>query len=208
MLNICFDCDDVLNSLMQNYLDWMYMTDEYKGPKISYEQIVQNPPHDILGISELKYRQTLHKFRFMMYHTLQPNQEILNWFYQYGEKAHFSVLTSAFRDCIPITTKWIFENFSQWVRTFAFVPSKVSNDDINIIYDNNKADWLVRNHVDIFIDDSLKNIFQVKARSDNKIDCYLVKQPWNDGMEIGNVLKELNKWIDWNEKDQKVKGKS
>ena len=169
----------------------MYMTDEYKGPKIQYEQIVQNPPHDILGISKEKYLQTLDKFRTMMYFTLKPNQEILNWFEKNGSKAHFSVLTATPSSCVTFSSRWIFDNFGKWIRTFAYIPSK--REGVNdLVFDSTKADWLVRNHVNIFIDDSPKNIIEVQVRSDNKINCYLVKQPWsNEGMPISDILKEI-----------------
>lgn len=192
MLHIVFDIDDVLNNLMVWYVEWLYLADEYKGSKIEYKDIIKNPPHDIFGFSKEKYLQTLDKFRIMMFHTLKPNPIVLDWLKDNGSKAYFSVLTATPSCCAYISANWIMEYFKNYIRTFAFIPSKRENAK-DIIYDKTKADWLRRNRADIFIDDSEQNVNEAEAKG---IKSYLVKQPWNSGENLETILGDVSKRIE------------
>jgi hypothetical protein len=191
MLHICFDIDDTLNNLMEEYLKWFNKIYSSNTP-ISYNEIIDNPPHEILRISEKHYRQTLYQFRMINYKYLIPDPNVLKWFKKHGHRAHFSVLTSAFKDCIPVVANWVFLHFGEWIRTFAFVPSAIDENDIHNVYDIDKAGWLHRNNVDIYIDDNPITCWKVSLCN---IKSHCVKQPWSSLSEIGinNILKSIGK---------------
>ena len=81
MLTIAWDIDDVLNSLM---LEWLkYFTTETEAT-VLYQELLKNPPHKILGITKQDYLASLDNYRGQFYQNLQPRQEILNWFEEFG----------------------------------------------------------------------------------------------------------------------------
>lgn len=188
MLHICFDIDDVLNSLMEK---WLITYNHRNLKKFKYEQIIENPPYEILGISKQEYLTFLDEYRLYSYLFLEPNKEILNWFKENENKAHFSVLTATPSSCSHISANWVMTYFKDYIRTFAFIPSGRENIK-DIVYDKSKADWLIRNNADIFIDDNEKNINEAKEKG---IKSYLVKQPWNSGENITTILDKLTEDI-------------
>jgi uncharacterized HAD superfamily protein len=189
MLNIVWDIDDVLNSLMFEWLVWCNLDIS----NISYEDITDNLPYKSLNISREKYLSSLDEFRFEAYSELKPNEEILKWFEKNGHKANHIVLTATPLATAQISAQWVMKHFKQWIRQFVFIPSKRDGAK-EIIYHKNKAQWLSWfGKCDIFIDDSEKNINEVKStRGCEYIKTFLVKQPWNNGTEIKQILK----WVD------------
>lgn len=175
MKTVVWDVDDVLNDLMQNWLEWF-------GRKvkkdISYSQIKENPPHRILGICVKKYLQSLDEFRLSKhYQQMQPVKEVFDWFEEYGDKFRHIALTATPVYTASITAQWVLKHFSKWIRTFHFVPSK-RNNVIVPAYEREKSDFLKWfNKVDIFIDDNPEN---VRKAEDIGIKAILWKRPWNN----------------------------
>jgi hypothetical protein len=188
MLHIVFDVDDVLNNLMYS---WLQNFNKSKKTNIKYKELIYNPPYEIIGIDKLIYLNSLDYFRYYYYEDLTPNQKILDWFKENEHKAYFSVLTSTPGAYASIVSNWVFKYFSQWIRTFAFIPS--DREGIKLpMYDKLKADWLYRNHADIFIDDSYINCLDAVYLG---VQSFCLKQPWNGGDNIDIILEKLNREI-------------
>ncbi|QER42857.1 hypothetical protein F1847_08930 [Thermodesulfobacterium sp. TA1] len=183
---IAWDVDDVLNNLMESWFEWYKMG---KNLNLKYQNLKENPPYKILGISLDEYLISLDEFRLSnFYQEMQPREEVLKWFKTYGEKFRHIAITSTPISTASTTSQWVFKHFGKWIRTFHFVPS--SRKDITApIYDQNKADflkWLGK--VDIFIDDNEENINQAKALG---IFTILFPAPWNSSKNTEKETLEL-----------------
>jgi hypothetical protein len=186
-LLVVFDIDDVLNNLMYDWLLYFNINNN----SFKYDDIIENPPYKILKISKKKYLESLDNFREEKYLSLRPNRDILEWFEKYGDNFHFAALTSTPRKFASISAFWAMKYFGNWVRSFNFIPSK-RDGTLDIVYDELKADWLYRNHADIFIDDSFENC---KNAVELGIESYVLKQPWNNGFELEDILERLSEKV-------------
>ncbi|MFA6280895.1 MAG: hypothetical protein WCY05_00125 [Candidatus Omnitrophota bacterium] len=175
MLTIAWDVDDVLNGLMRSWLELEWLP---KHPEclVKYENITENPPCRILGISEREYLKSLDAFRISdKAGLMKPDDDILNWFQKYGRHARHLAITGRPVSSIPQVSGWVFKYFGNWVRTFSFVPDRV--EEGIIAYDANKSEYLKwLGKVDIFVDD---NFLNVKAVDSLGIKGILIPQPWN-----------------------------
>lgn len=188
MKTICWDCDDVLNHLMEEWLtDYKIST----GIIIDYSNIIENPPYNILDISKKDYLNSLDKFRQTKFDALMPNICIYDWFKKNGYKYNHIVLTSTPLHCAYISVEWIIYHFGEWIRSFNFIPSYRKGDKENN-YFKTKQEFILNNYVDIFIDDNPKNH---EGLEELDIKCFMPKQPWNEGQEIVNILDELEMYI-------------
>lgn len=175
MKTIVWDVDDVLNDLMQRWLEWFV---KKVKKDISYSQLTENPPHKILGISLNEYLQSLDEFRLSKhYQSMKPVNTVLEWFESHGYKFRHIALTATPVSTAPTTAQWVFKNFGTWIRTFHFVPSK--RQDVNVPeYDRDKSDffrWLGK--IDLFTDDNPENVRKAEQKG---IKTILWKRPWNN----------------------------
>ena len=111
MKTIAWDIDDVLNDLMRCWFEqsWLVTNPEYK---LEYEDLKQNPPHDILGISLKEYLISLDNFRVSeSARKMQPVKEILDWFIKYGSSYRHIALTARSLETIPVLSNWVFRYF-------------------------------------------------------------------------------------------------
>jgi hypothetical protein len=198
MYTIIWDIDDTLNNLMYWWFIW-FKKHNTVCRLDKYEEIVENPPYKIMGIPKERYLISIDTYRKESFYVLKPNEDIFTWFEQFGESAEHIALTSTPLDCASISAEWLFRNFGQWFRTFHIIPSD-RRMQYHYQYYKNKADLIQRLNKEniIFIDDSEHNIKDVKKLKLN-IETYLVKQPWNDGMSIDKILKEITKRIERDE---------
>lgn len=187
MKTICWDIDDVLNNLME---EWLLSYNLNWGKLIKYEDLKKNPPHEILNVPKEKYLKSLDAFRFFHYLELKPNQKVLEWFYQYGENYNHIALTSTPLNSAHLSAHWLTYHFGKWIRQFVFIPSKREGEYCYPYFDT-KGEWLDWfNKVDYSIDDNTENIVQAK-KYNLKLNCFCVKQPWNNGDSIVDILKYL-----------------
>lgn len=192
MKTIVWDVDDVLNDLMRC---WLEDYKKAKGPrsiKIKYEDIVQNPPHEILGITQNEYLISLDIFRNSSKAVkLAPNMHILRWLKKDGAKFRHIALTSRPRNTVSSLAAWLFQHFGDWIRTFSFIPSFREGEQVPV-YDNSKTDflrWLGK--VDFFVDDSTENVISAEMAG---IKSFLFPQPWNKSqLPIEKILGEISK---------------
>jgi 5'(3')-deoxyribonucleotidase len=178
---IIWDIDDVLNNLMEEWLQTEWMKNNPKSD-IKYTDIKSNPPHSILGITKDDYLVSLDKFRLESFHKLKPNPLIMEWFKENGSQYRHVALTSVPLSSADISAKWLFNNFGTWFRSFNVIPSPRATDPFNY-YDKSKTEFLYwLNKGDYFIDDNQQNMEGVSS----KIKTYLFPQPWNSSSQNFN----------------------
>ncbi|TRU52063.1 MAG: hypothetical protein EWV49_01215 [Microcystis aeruginosa Ma_QC_Ch_20071001_S25] len=197
MPTIVWDVDDVLNSLMRSWFEECWLT-LHPECLLRYEDILENPPHRLLGVSLGEYLASLDSFRLSAgFQQLTPVGEILDWFDEFGGSFRHIALTATPMVAAPISAAWVMRHFGQWIRCFGFVPSKRAGE-YNYQYDNNKGEFLAWwNKADILIDDNMVNLEAAKAVG---IQTLLMPQPWNnskltitDSLELlANLAKGAN----------------
>ena len=188
MQTIVWDVDDVLNNLMEAWLEEAWKR-AHPRCRVSFSEIRANPPHRVLGIAEAEYLTSLDEFRqSAAARRLQPNRAILDWFQVYGDCFRHVALTARPLGCTPHAADWLFRHFGRYIRCFGVVPSRP--DSQAPLYDRHKGDFLAWLGVaDFFVDDSPGNIRSVAALG---IETVLYPQPWNRSTQtVDEVLNAL-----------------
>lgn len=190
MKTIVWDVDDVLNGLMYS---WFQEHRDLYNPSstLKYQDLTQNPPHEILGITINEYLSSLDNFRNSEKgRNLKPSQQILDWFKRDGAKFRHIILTARSKQTVPGLAEWVFHYFGDWIRTLSFIPANRQGEKLPI-YDKCKADflkWLGK--ADYFIDDSAEN---VKAAEEIGSTSFLFPQPWNNGqLTVEQILEKIS----------------
>ncbi len=190
MITIAWDVDDVLNDLMRLWFvrEWLPYN---RDSSLTCEDIVENPPHQLLGLSEVEYLSSLDNFRLSkVAQQMQPVPEVFSWFKEYGGRFRHIALTARSLQTVPTASSWVFQYFGCWIRSFHFIPAKRKGQSIPE-YDQTKGDFLRWfGKVDILIDDSDLNINLAKAEG---IKGILMPRPWNGERKVPicEILKEL-----------------
>lgn len=154
--------------------------------KLNYNELVENPPHNILGIDLQEYQNSIDAFRHSkLFEDMPPNTEVLEWFRKYGQQFRHIALSAVSRNSVTASASWLLTHFGDWIRTFTFIPSQRSGENLPL-YDLTKADyikWL--NKADVLIEDNKNNIAGLEQLN---IRRFIVARPWNSS-KIG--VKEL-----------------
>ncbi|MEW6087954.1 MAG: hypothetical protein AB1498_06570 [bacterium] len=189
MKTIVWDVDDVLNDLMRCWFEQSWLL-AHPECKLKYENLKENPPHKILGVSLKEYLASLDKFRISAKaRKMRPVREVLDWFIKNGGSYRHMILTSRPLRTIPDLSNWVFYFFGPWIRGFYFVPSEREGENI-VKYDRDKYDYLKWfGKADIFIDDSPDNIQSAEKLG---IKVILMPRPWNKSrLTINKTLSLL-----------------
>jgi len=193
MKTLAWDVDDVLNSLMRAWFDDLRINSQ-REINVVYDQLLENPPHELLGMTLNEYLDSLDAFRLSgRYAQLEPNREILNWFNAHGHCCRHLALSAVPLAAAPVSSAWVLKHFGKWIRTFAFVPSKRVGEKI-LEYDRSKADFIGwHGKIDILLDDNPEHIEQAAQIG---IRGMLITQPWNAGkMDLSEALTSLTKAV-------------
>ncbi len=194
MKTIAWDVDDVLNDLMRRWLNDKWLK-EHQRCKKTYEDLIENPPHKILGASKGAYLKSLDEYRLSgMYRRMSPVAEVAVWFDKYGKDYRHIALTAVPLAAAHVSAEWVFEHFGRWIRTFHFVPSKRKGADTPE-FDENKADflrWIEK--VDLLVDDSLDNINKAGGAG---VKTLVIPRPWNgEKTSLKDSLRQIRN-INW-----------
>lgn len=188
MLTIVWDVDDVLNDLMYQ---WFTSGWRVERPEcmVEYSDLVENPPHVILGVEKQTYLASLDVFRCSSQGiNLTPNPQVLEWFREHGARFRHIALTARPLETAPDVAHWVMKHFGTWIRCFGIVPSR----DIAGVpkYDTGKGDflrWIGAG--DVLVDDTVENLNQAKAAG---LQTIAFPQPWNRSTEtVASVLNQL-----------------
>ena len=193
MRTIAWDVDDVLNDLMRSWLEQRWLP-SHPNCSLRYEDIVENPPHRLFGVSLDEYLTSLDAFRLSgAAGRLPPVAAVLAWFHQYGEHFRHIALTATPLCSVPVSAGWVTRHFGPWIRSFNFVPSKREGECIPM-YDRTKSDYLRWwGKVDILVDDSAVNVEAARALG---IRAILMPRPWNQSrLTIAETLEYLTRLV-------------
>ena len=192
MKTIAWDVDDVLNDLMRTWFERCWLPSHPDCP-ISHNQISENPPHALLGVSKSEYLASLDDFRLSeIAREMVPVPEVLAWFHQHGEHFRHIALTATPLCAAPASAAWVMRHFGRWIRSFHMVPSPRQGEQIPV-YDESKEDFLRWwGRVDILVDDNPLNVASAQALG---IQAILIPRPWNQSQltlaEALDVLTSL-----------------
>lgn len=189
---VAWDVDDVLNDLTRCWIREKWLP-EHSSCCLRYEDLRQNPPHDIIGVSRTEYLSSLDEYRATSYRDLVPDTEALLWFRTYGNFFRHIVITSVPLQAAHLSAEWVYRHFGQWIRGFFIAPSLRTEQPVQG-YPLKKQDifktWI---QPDIFIDDSPENVGQAQAC---KIVSLLRRRPWaGQGLEWGEITQSLEKFL-------------
>jgi len=190
MKTIIWDVDDVLNDLMYSWFKECRRIYIHNS-RLNYHGLIQNPPHEILGITLDEYKLSLDNHRNSEKgRNLKPNQQIINWLRKNGAKFRHIALTARPKQTIPFLAEWVFRHFGDWIRTLSFIPSYRKDEKLPV-YDKTKTDFIIwLGKADYFIDDSVENI---KTAEEIGITSFLFPQPWNNGkLTVKQILEKIS----------------
>ena len=184
MLTIVWDVDDVLNDLMQQWFEHGWKA-EHPECALKFDDLLQNPPHDVLGIDRCEYLTSMDRFRNTDRGLeLSPNPEILGWFVAHGQQFRHIALTARPLQTAPHVASWVMRHFGSWIRCFGVVPSRPEQGVP--IYDRSKIDFLKwLGCGDILVDDADENIRDAKSLS---LTTFQIAQPWNKSTLTASAL--------------------
>jgi hypothetical protein len=174
VLTFVWDIDDVLNDLMRSWFteEWLPGHPECR---LAYSDLLENPPHRVLGISKTGYLASLDAFRLSeKARAMAPNGGILDWFRCHGARHRHMALTARPLDSVPYLSEWLFHHFENGVPR----------------YDTNKEDFLRWfGKADVLIDDSRENIAAARGLGIRNV---LYPQPWNGNRStVEETLRQL-----------------
>lgn len=189
MLTLVWDVDDILNDLMYQWFSFGWML-EHPDCGVTYEGLVCNPPHAVLGVERAAYLESMDRFRQTERAcNMVPNPEVLAWFREHGHRFRHLALTARPLETAPDVADWVMRHFGAWIRCFGVVPSRP--DSHVPVYDQTKGEFLVwLGCGDVLIDDSTENLRQASALG---LRIFQPAQPWNDSqLTITAVLDQLS----------------
>jgi hypothetical protein len=162
---------------------------------VRYEELRENPPHAILGISSTAYLSSLDEFRLSAGYAEQaPNRDILVWLQNHGEHSRHIALTATALHTAPASAAWVLRHFGRWIREFAIIPAGRSGEDLPI-YDIDKGSWLARLGASaVLVDDSPQNLAAAAAVGATPLRW---PRPWNGGgTGVAETLHKLTEIVD------------
>jgi hypothetical protein len=186
---IVWDLDDVLNPLMEAWLEQGWKV-ERPDCTTAYGELVVNPPAEVLGCTLGDYLESLDRFRSSgAAAAMAPNAQVLEWFHERGSAFEHHILTARPVGTVAPASAWAFTHLGRWIRHFHFVPSARDGEKLPG-YAKTKDEVLARiGPVDFFVDDSAANVSQARALG---IRSYIFPQPWNaSDLTVDGILAEL-----------------
>ena len=185
MLTIAWDVDDVLNDLMASWFE-VFCQFEKPSCELGYSELVQNPPHKVLGISLDAYLKSLDRFcdgggdgR------LRVNTAIQEWMRTEGRRCRHIGVTAR-HSGISSLRAWVAQHFGLQVYTpLASRTAWLS-----------KGIFLQREYPErdvILVDDSTE---MVKDAWGCGINAVLYPQPWNESEQsVSDLLEFLGRKV-------------
>lgn len=188
-MTIVWDVDDVLNDLMRAWFTQTWLP-SHPGCALKYDDITENPPDRVLGISRSEYLESLDSFRASdAARRMPPNREIAQWLSRQGRRCRHIALTARPVENVPHAAEWVFRHFGAYVRAFGVVPSR--SQPGSPVYDRTKDEFLTWfGGASVLVDDSAENISAARAAG---FEGILYPRPWNGNTgTVAGLLDRLN----------------
>lgn len=175
---IIWDVDDVLNDFTSKWLDTYY-------PENEYNNLISNPPHELLRISLSQYYKQIDEFRLKCDNFLLPNFYVMNWFEKHGKLFNHIICTARPQKSLTNIIAWINKFSLGYFDIFISAPSPRMS-----MTTRNKSDILNNLNVEgYFIDDSPENFININIEN---LTCLTFPQPWNNQrLSIQELLEKL-----------------
>ena len=190
---LIWDIDDVLNTLMQQYVACGLPEN---AKKLSYDELTENPPHRLLGISKEDYLFSLDRVRAGRFYDLPPRPEVMAFFDECGHLFDHIVLSAVPVRFMEKSSAWVLHYFGEWIQSCLFIPSHRPDRNVKSQLFASKAEavkffgsWAV------LIDDSVKNVEETLFSGGRAV---YFPAPWNRERNTSidmflKSLKELEK---------------
>lgn len=190
---IVWDIDDVLNDLTKEWFT-SFSLDINITCSLKFEDLKENPPHNLLGITEEFYIKSLDKFRKEQGHKLKPLMETLSWFERKGDRYFHIALTATPFFYVPLSAEWLFNNYGKWFNSFNFVPSKREGDGYRYRFSTKLSLIKLFRNIDAFIDDNESNIEDVSTIG---VKTFLFPRPWNKSQysSVNEFFEDLDRFL-------------
>lgn len=174
MLTIVWDVDDVLNDLMREWFEGAGRSLATRAG-VRFDDLTENPPHDVLGISNEQYLASLDRFREQRYGRVTPLAESRSWFAAHGREARHIALTAVPAQAAHLSAEWVVRHYGAWIHTFAFAPSRgTPPGGLDPTTKAEYLQWIAKG--DLYIDDNEQN---VDAAESLGLRGVLMPRPWN-----------------------------
>ena len=177
---LIWDIDDVLNTLMQQYV--AYGLPE-NAKKLSYKELTENPPHDLLGISKEDYLFSLDRVRAGGFYNLPPRSEIMAFFAECGHLFDHIVLSAVPLRFMEKSSAWVLHYFGEWIQNCLFIPSVRPDCCVKsqIFFSKAQAVEFFGQRA-VLIDDSVKNVEETLVSGGRAV---YFPAPWNREKNTG-----------------------
>lgn len=192
MKTIVWDVDDVLNDLMRAWFKESWRP-AHETCRITYDDLLANPPHELLGITLTEYQLSLDAFRRDRLESLPPISDAIDWFQRHGHKACHAALTAVPLWAAPLSAAWVMRHFGGWMRSFNVVPSRRAGDEPASHAATKKEflEWWGK--ADVLVEDSPANLAGAEELG---IQTVLVPRPWNGKRRsLQESLDELTAFV-------------
>lgn len=177
---LIWDIDDVLNTLMQQYV--AYGLPE-NAKKLSYKELTENPPHDLLGISKEDYLFSLDRVRAGGFYNLPPRSEVMAFFDECGHLFDHIVLSAVPLRFMEKSSAWVLHYFGDWIQSCLFIPSHRPDRDVKSQLFASKAEAMkFFGPRAVLIDDSVKNVEETRSAGGRAL---YFPAPWNSEKDTG-----------------------
>lgn len=191
---VVWDIDDVLNPLMEDWLEHQKSIERIDA-SLTYDSLIDPDFSRTLNWGRNRFLESLDEFRLQSQSKLLPNQMIQNWFAnQSKNQIRHVALTATPRIVSEISKKWLQVNFGSHITDYFLAPSARDNDNLPRM---TKLDFYRQFTSDfervIAIDDRPDNLKNARTAGASTL-CW--PQPWNDSLlDSEETLKALSRII-------------
>ncbi len=194
-LTLIWDLDDVLNDQTRLWLERSWCV-AHPDKAVTYDELTENPPHRILGVTREEYLASMDEFRASSAGVrLRVPDEVTAWFRSNGRRARHVVVTACPQRFAADRARWVYENLGPWMCGVHVVPSPRPGDTVQL-QDRTKSDWLrwFGRSDAVLIDDAPEYISAARNLSMRAI---VVPHPWNGASGTrADALRQIDSLLD------------
>jgi len=186
---IIWDFDDVLFPLTESW--FAHRGKQMQSQITSFTEIIENPPHTLMGITIEAYLESLDSFRISNEaQEILPHKDIQNWFAMFGSDYNNEILTARPLHTLDAAKEWVARHFPNYFQGFGFVPSPRPGVDISG-YPASKRAFIeeVGLKPQYFIDDKAKTVADIAQIPGVKSILY--PAPWNAARGLSTQPQQL-----------------